>query len=109
MTLSQWEEEIIAEVLAEVSANDPIHRRFVYVAFVSTSKGRDKKGRGKKRRYSTEVELIRDREEPYKRFYSWNRFPFDEKATDVYQGHNIDGLEMDAKLRREIPERGERC
>ncbi len=104
MSLLEWEAEIIEEVLAEVRANDLIHQRFSYIIFVSSSKGR-----GKKRKHPSEIELIRDHQEPEKRFYSWDRFPFDEKATDVYQGFNIDGLEMDARLRNEIPEKGRRC
>jgi len=66
-----------AEVEAEVRANDPVCQRFEYIYFVSKSKGR-----GRKRKRWKEVELIEDRYTGVTR--SWNRFPFDEVATEVF-------------------------
>lgn len=63
-----------------------------YVCFLSNSKGR-----GRRRKYPAEVELITDKRIP--RTYTWNRFPFDDKATEILKGvENPEG-----ELMRRIP------
>lgn len=98
-----YESQIATEVLAETEAHDFINGRFTYVIFVSKSKGKNRK-----RSHITEVELISDKQECARRFYSWNRFPFDTKATDVYADTTLDGLEAEARLMREIPLKAKR-
>ncbi len=98
-----YEAQIEAEMLAEVETHDFINGRFTYVTFVSKSKGKNKK-----RSHITEVELISDKQESARRFYSWNRFPFDTKGSDVYGSTHLDGLEAEQRLMREIPMKAKR-
>jgi len=104
MTLAEWEIEIESEVLTELECQNPIRKRFVYVNFLSRSAGR---GRVRRRR---EVTLVADLWEPWTppRYRTWDRFPFDTKATDVYEHENHDGLEADSRLRHEIPKHAQR-
>lgn len=98
-----YEAQIEAEMLAEVETHDFINGRFTYVIFVSRSKGKNRK-----RPHITEVELISDKQESARRFYSWHRFPFDTKGSDVYASTRLDGLEAEARLMREIPMKAKR-
>lgn len=103
MNQADYEAQISAEVLAECESFDLIRNRFTYTIFVSRSKGR-----GRSRSRLSEIELISDEQETARRFYSWNKFPFDTKATEVYEGVNIDGLDAERLLMAEIPKRAKR-
>ena len=88
-----WVEDAEKELFPSVVA-----LRFKYIAFVSSSKGR-----GRKRKHLTEIQLINDIEEPH-RFFTWDKFPFDVKSDEVYgvYEYGLDGLACEEKLRREI-------
>lgn len=74
----EWCREQEAEALADLQANDPVHRDIRYHYFVSKSKGR-RNGKQRRRRNWKEVELISYRGGS---FHQWNRFPFDVYATE---------------------------
>lgn len=73
----EYQDQVEAEVEAEVQANDPICQRFEYIYFVSKSKGR-----GRKRKHWEEIELITDRYSRVTR--SWDKFPFDVYASEAF-------------------------
>lgn len=86
--------DIIQDVKAELDSYDPVKRRFLYISFVSASKGR-----GRRRKRPVEVELVNDVHEP-SRWVSFNKLKFDTLATEVYVGSDGEGLE--AKLQRDL-------
>jgi len=85
-----YEDEVIAEVLAEVSRSDPVAIRFRNIYFVSKSKGRKRI-----RPRPKEVHLIRDRNK-LGRCVSFHLFPFDDVASEVFP--MLSGLEGESKL-----------
>ena len=85
-----WERESWEEFLRF----DPVATSFVYVSFVSKSKGHGKK------RKPREVVLVGYRG----RFWTWDRFPFDVYAGEVLHGRDDrEVLGAEDYLRRMIP------
>ena len=78
--MTSYEQQVEDELYQELLQQDPIYQRFIYVNFVSKSKGR-----GRKRKHWEEVELIADLDEPNRppRYYSSKKFPWDTKATEA--------------------------
>ena len=72
--MTEDERRVYEECCRDYNQNDPVHRDIRYVYFVSRSKGR-----GRKRREPVEVSLLSYRKGP---FTSWNKFPFDDRATE---------------------------
>jgi len=95
-----WKADIIAEAELEALSNDPVHRRFILHYFVSSSKGK-----GRKRKHLEEVELVKDRFND-KGFIGFNRFPFDDVASEVYP--KLSGLDAEARLQEHIRSRAKR-
>ena len=93
MTLNRidFEQEIIAEVIAEIDCYDPVVIRFKNIYFVSKSKGRNRS-----RPRPQEVHLILDRNKG--RCISFHLFAFDDASTEVHPG--LPGLEAEDKLRK---------
>jgi hypothetical protein len=82
-----------AEVAEELRLQDPVRQRFRYVCFVSKSKGR-----GRKRRNWVEVELVS--ESNGKRWTSFDKVPWDCKATEVFP--NQDPREVERMLMDQV-------
>ncbi len=75
--LKEYEQEVEAEVMAQVKQDDPVLRDMRYRCFVSRSKGR-----GRQRRRVKEVELVQYRHlAPQWSLY--NRFPWDKYAAEI--------------------------
>ncbi len=49
-----------------------------------------------------EITLVEDTDKSPGQFTEYEGIPFDTLATEVYAGSSLDGLELEAKLRREI-------
>ncbi len=96
MNQSEYETQVIKEVEAEIRAYEWYlpGKRLKKAYFVSKSKGK-----GRKRKHWEEVLLIHDDATPGK-WTSYQKFPFDEVATEVLP-HIHDGLEAEAMLMRE--------
>ena len=92
-----WQQAAINEVSKELSTNCPVRKRFNVASFVSASKGRKRK-----RNRLKEIILVEDTYEGLERFTLYENLSFDTLATEVYQGSQLDGLELEAKLRKEI-------
>lgn len=58
--------------------SDPVYQRFHYRQFVSKSKGR-----GRKRKHWKEVELVNDVNKGIRKWFTWDRYPFDDAATET--------------------------
>jgi hypothetical protein len=82
----EYEREVKREVAAECRQEDRVARLITFRAFVSKSKG-IRNGKRRVRKHWKEVYLVRYRSEGFR---SWNRFPFDEAATEII-GQHADG------------------
>ncbi len=91
-----WQRQALAEVEAEVLADDPVVRNITYHRFVSKSKGR-RNGKQRIRRHWKEVRLVSYRTG----FQSWHRFPFDEYATEIL-GQQTKADEAEEALKQRI-------
>ncbi len=91
--MNDYTDEQLAE-LAELALQEeytpPLKGEIVYQAFLSQSKGRDRK-----RKHPKEVELVGRNG----RFHLWHNAPFDEWSDEIY-GH--DYPDADSRLRSEI-------
>lgn len=95
--MTENELSIQQEIQDEVDSQHPVAMRFRYAYFTSKSKGK-----GRKRRHWEEVELINDRYTDIYRWISWDKFPFDEKAGETYQGQYETDEERE-QLMNDIP------
>ena len=106
--LENWQIKILNETEKEYKQSSKLHQEIKYVCFVSKSKGRRYRKDGswsrRLRRRWIEVELINYRNTGW---HSWNKFPFDEVATELYGKYYSDGLEVDAT--RALMEDVKRC
>jgi hypothetical protein len=75
----QYEQSIIKQMQKETQQCDPVFERFKYISFFSRSKGR-----GRKRKVWEDVELISI---SAGHFQSFNKFPFDVYATEIFPNH----------------------
>lgn len=93
MIYTEAERQDLEQGLQEYLSTDKLACSITYVAFLSYSKGRNRK-----RRYPKEIELIR-----YDNGYHYpHNFRWDDIATEVMP-RGLDGLEADAMLRRMVP------
>lgn len=103
--LEAWESQQLAEAESEgdLNTHSPAFDRFRLHAWVSTSQGR---GRSKRKR-PQEVELVHDNHDLTQPpiWISTHKLPYDTLATETYGPYTyMDGLELEARLMREIGE-----
>lgn len=91
----QYYSELEAEIEAEARLCDPVHQRLELVSFVSRSKGR-----GRKRKGRTEVELVHDKQSG--KYTSWDKYPFDVYGTEILP--MVHPADVDEELRRRLRE-----
>lgn len=112
-----WEDcqkEVEAEIEAELRQPDPVYNRFVFVAFVSRSNGRDRKPRKHPREIELLYDCLRSGHDPVPRFVTFDRYPFDDSMREVYPGIETDPnyySGLDEKLQSDIRQRArkDRC
>ena len=92
-----WQQKAIKEVEQELQNSCPVFNRFFVVDFVSSSKGKTRK-----RQHPKEITLVEDTYKAPGKFTQYENLPFDTLSTEVYKGSQLDGLELEAKLRKEI-------
>ena len=101
--LEAWQESELAqaEEAGDTHPYSPAYTRFRLHAWVSSSQGRGRP----RRKHPTEVELVRDLQDPSQppHWTSTHKLPYDTLATETYGPDTyMDGLELEARLMREI-------
>ena len=98
-----WQQQAIADGVAEVEESDPVAQKFRMHEFVSTSKGQ-----GRKRPQRVEVQLVEDNNTPGK-WVSFEKLKFDELATEIWGASDPNYYTgADEKLREAIQWRARR-
>lgn len=100
MVYNDYERAAIAEVEAELAAEDPVVRNITYHRFVSRSKGW-RNGKQRLRRVVKEVHLVQYHQCG---FHQWHRFPFDVYATEIFK-ERYSKEDAEEALKQEIKRR----
>lgn len=101
-SLEDWEAQARDEAERELVRDSPVIRELRATLFVSQSKGRRFRKDGsyvQRKRRPKEVYLV----QYHTLTREYEKFPWDVVASEVYaEGDAVDGLEQEARLRREV-------